>query len=643
MASAGDSIVAPTRETDLQKNSNTSQPKLRRSKRLINNPTSQTSTIEPSRAAARVPRPVDPVQRRKNAWPFKWEGWRINAIAFQFRRSGLEAVQKLREGQNDLWKTSPQDASLYEDALQVFNDEQAAREIQQKFLLPEEVGGVAPIEEAIEEDEAARALLDLDYSDRNDVYVQDETVDNTLMPRPFNPKNVAETNLPRLMELDAVTQAPVDSAMTDALLAAQRGIEVPTARDDSNGNLTITTTYHDSHTTRVTKHVTPKAITDDEVALALLGLAYSSNPQDYVKDDIPINTPALRHFHSENSIIADHSPENHKGKTSEPTSRRTTRFKGKSRADTSSAPEKYEVPDHHQKAPKRVTKSVPLSVRKPHTRALLETSTPSPPLTEGAEQRTKSGKTTVSRGQRSTQQAAVSQSPRKLRSSAHQDPNEQPSNPRRSKRKATAEGTVDEAPTTKKPKSTPRTETDSTPTSRSKIELVRHEDSDDDEYDNDGDEADQLSPVKTKSTKTKHKKTTRQSQRGVVVNQSPAVPQVPAAPPISAQPNTVVAVQPAAALPTRAPPNTAGIPNDALALNEFFRKDHPCSLGVQLPINRTRTRWEWSAYVTRKTGNAQFDWGNETHVRDVNRWRQQRIRRRLTEHGVVRDGRKHDD
>jgi len=542
-----------------------------------------------------------------------------------------------------LWKTSPQDASLYEDALKVFDDEEVAREIQQKFLLPEEVEVEVPVEETVEDNEAARALLDLDYSDHNDVYVQDEAVDNTLMLRPFNPKRVAETNLPRLKELDVVVQEARETVTSDAHLATQRDIEVSTAGNDSN---TITTTEaadHNSHTTDVTKGIATTVTTETEAALALLSLAYSGGPQEYVQDDLPINTPALRHFHSANSATTDHTPGYLKSKTPKPTSLRTTRFKGKSRVTTSDAPETLEAPDYHQKAAKKLTRGVAQYVRKPRIGTLVPIATSSPVPIEDAEQTTKSVKTTVSRSQKSTQQPTVSQSPRKLRSSIHQNADEQPSQPRRSKRKATAEETVDESAIMKKAKPTPQTETKSTPTLRSKTKLIRHEESDDDEYDNEEDEDDQTTPVKNKSIKSKPKKTTQKSQRRVTTVQAPAPPQVPAAPPTIAQPTTVVAVQPAAALPTRAPPNTAGIPNDALALNEFFRKDHPCSLGVQLPTNRTRTRWEWSAYVTRKTGNAQFDWGNETHVRDVNRWRQQRIRRRLTEHGVVRDGRKHDD
>lgn len=95
-----------------------------------------------------------------------------------------------------------------------------------------------------------------------------------------------------------------------------------------------------------------------------------------------------------------------------------------------------------------------------------------------------------------------------------------------------------------------------------------------------------------------------------------------------------------AELPLKAPINTPGIPNDALAIREFFQKNSPSALGVQLPVNRTRTQWEWAPYVTRKAGNAQFDWADEKHVRDANRWRQQRIRRRFAEHGIIDDGRK---
>lgn len=93
-------------------------------------------------------------------------------------------------------------------------------------------------------------------------------------------------------------------------------------------------------------------------------------------------------------------------------------------------------------------------------------------------------------------------------------------------------------------------------------------------------------------------------------------------------------------LPLKAPANTPGIPDGALALNEHFKKDSPCPLGVQLPVNRARTRWEWIPYNTRKVANANFDWADDQQRKDANRFRQQRIRRRLTEHGYIYDGRK---
>jgi hypothetical protein len=35
----------------------------------------------------------------------------------------------------------------------------------------------------------------------------------------------------------------------------------------------------------------------------------------------------------------------------------------------------------------------------------------------------------------------------------------------------------------------------------------------------------------------------------------------------------------------------------SVAINEFFQKDAACILGVQLPVDRARTRWEWADYV----------------------------------------------
>jgi hypothetical protein len=99
-------------------------------------------------------------------------------------------------------------------------------------------------------------------------------------------------------------------------------------------------------------------------------------------------------------------------------------------------------------------------------------------------------------------------------------------------------------------------------------------------------------------------------------------------------------INPPADLPLRAPARTPGIPSDALGMDEFFQKNTPCALGVQLPINAARTQWEWVAYVPRKARNARFDWADEENIRDANRWRQQRLRRRLAQHGLIDDGRK---
>lgn len=103
---------------------------------------------------------------------------------------------------------------------------------------------------------------------------------------------------------------------------------------------------------------------------------------------------------------------------------------------------------------------------------------------------------------------------------------------------------------------------------------------------------------------------------------------------------TSTLVHPPANLALKAPDNYPGIPDGALALNEHFKKNNPRPLGVQLPINRNRIRWEWIPYNTRKVANANFDWADDQQRKDANRFRQQRIRRRLTEHGYIHDGRK---
>ena len=139
---------------------------------------------------------------------------------------------------------------------------------------------------------------------------------------------------------------------------------------------------------------------------------------------------------------------------------------------------------------------------------------------------------------------------------------------------------------------------------------------------------------------TKPKKPIKGLQYKVVTPTVPPAPPAAPAPPAPPAPPALLAPPAPVGLPLKAPPGTPGIPRDALAINEFFEKNSPRSLGVQLPTNRARTSWEWAPYASRKAGNAQFNWANDAHIRDANRWRQQRIRRRFTEHGVVEDGRK---
>jgi hypothetical protein len=186
-----------------------------------------------------------------------------------------------------------------------------------------------------------------------------------------------------------------------------------------------------------------------------------------------------------------------------------------------------------------------------------------------------------------------------------ESPAKQTLGPRRSKRKATIVVSEDMAsPTPKKLKLAEQSGTDSPTPIRGRGRQISHK-----EYEND---EDVNVTIKNSPSKPKAKQSTRPRK---LVN-APAE------------------------LPLKAPNNTPGIPDDAFAIGEFFKVNIPSTLGVQLPVDRARTQWEWVAYVTRKAGNAQFDWADPQHLKDVNRWRQQRIRRRFAEHGVVDDGRK---
>jgi hypothetical protein len=182
-------------------------------------------------------------------------------------------------------------------------------------------------------------------------------------------------------------------------------------------------------------------------------------------------------------------------------------------------------------------------------------------------------------------------------------------------------------PTFKRPKLIQDTVLDSSSPVHSDSHQVPYKDS---ENDDDSSRA----PVRRKGRQILHEEHENDEDVTASIKNSPSKPKARAA----IRPRKLVNAP--AELPLKAPNNTRGIPNDALAIGDFFKMNTTATLGVQLPVDRARTQWEWVPYVTRKAGNVEFDWADSQHLKDVNRWRQQRIRRRFAEHGIIDDGRK---
>ncbi|KAH0339761.1 hypothetical protein KCU81_g7118, partial [Aureobasidium melanogenum] len=684
-----DQVIAPTGAdqnnglvtTTATTTSTSTTTQLRRSQRLIENQNQngQTATTGPPRAT-RAPRPIDPVQRRKKAWPQLWEPWRIEAIATYLQMSGPEAVERLRTTLDELWKTDPQQASVYEDALPVYDAR--VRAAKPNAVAAPEAGPssqnndtAAPEAEETDSEstisahgtqitfndrpvasadhEAALTLMSLRSAGNTQDYIGYGASERLKGLQPFNPVD-APTTTSKILPLDGIFETNVTGEGVLPPVRTQTP-DVPGVSTRGKGKQpatysTLTTSPKNDDPTLKNANNISKALS--EVSRFVKPLTRSTKPTGNVipitckprssrtyiidKDAIKIvETPTIlrrskrkiTHDSENEDTVVDltghdrpASPKKpkascKKGETVEESSmllrsKRKVIHVEEVKNDNPSSPE--ENTEKSTKSPdKQVTQQ--RTLRRRSARKIVYDSD------DEAEAFSTNIKSTAG-SQKVKKEEAEEKSPvlrrtkRKLTRVIEDEdddfplPDDDLPTPKRSK-KAVKKVTKDLADEEDFDDSSPE---DVRPTPKNSWKAINKSNEtsiDEDEDDNDDDEDEEEgAPVK------KRKQATKKA--------------------------TSTLVHPPANLPLKAPANHPDIPDGALALNEHFKKNTPRPLGVQLPINRNRTRWEWIPYNTRKVANANFDWADDQQRKDANRFRQQRIRRRLTEHGYIHDGRK---
>jgi hypothetical protein len=537
-------------------------------------------------------------------------------------RSRPEAVELIRVSQDDLWKTSPQDASFNEDVLVVYDQEMTARTERESTVTPSLADG--PVRQTIEtvhhhdipghavdhtlthdegltgtpmsaDHEAALTLLDLKYSGQVRNYIRDDT-HSTIVLRSYNPKSVAKVDVPKLREVEAVSET--EPHELTAPIAADRSAS-------PEGRATKVPDGDDFQQPREGPSTKANKLSSKTRASLVRYNQTKSKPQASVKGQ-----RTLRRSIEIPSI------------SSTPQSTRKLRSMNKPLDNISMRARSSDLSSGIPVRPKRLAiyhgeikddgndEDVPVRRKTQVVRYVESEDEGKAPLTP----------INKSPAENKQKQARDSTKAEKLR-------------PRTSAslvcRQPTRNLRSSNKPLTSTPKASPTITSGARQSSRSENSPVsrkrRHEEIEDDEdvpvhrnsrlfRMSESENEEETSPVPiNNSIKRKPERAVEKSQR--LVN-----------PPVD--------------LPRKAPAATPGIPSDALAIDEYFQKNARRTLGVQLPKNRIRTQWEWVPYIARKAGNAQFDWTSDQHLKDVNRWRQQRIRRRFAEHGVVDDGRK---
>jgi hypothetical protein len=556
-------------------------------------------------------------------------------MAAQFRRSDPQAIQDVRDSQHELWKTSPRDASFYEDVLALFDEQNEARTAHENITASLEIEG--PIRESIksagrtevldqitaasdhasvaggssdpslisDDNRAASTLLALSYSGPVQTYIQDTEPSNSIRLRSFNGQI---STAPGCGDLLAKT-----GRLRSRIPACQKNLEKAVAETQQPGGHAGTPRRMrdagaDDTPARPGRSSTPGTAIPAQTVEEMTNEATLSEGRDGRQRPKKSQTPEILQTVSRPDSIVQSPAQTlpvHSQRKSRLAKQASLVSYGKELDDRSTAP------SHSPRCLRSKVKIPPAPTTSVGTRTLRSSTKP---LT-GAINLSSASKDEIkspdhSRGfDRFVDFSLPSTSVTDVDTLAThviESSAKQPPAPRRSKRKVAIVASEDLAsPTPKKLKLVEQSDTDSPTPIRRKGRQIPYEEHEDDE--------DVAAPLNNSPIKTKAKPTTKPQRK--LVN-APAE------------------------LPLKAPINTPGIPNDALAIREFFQKNSPSALGVQLPVNRTRTQWEWAPYVTRKAGNAQFDWTDEKHVRDANRWRQQRIRRRFAEHGIIDDGRK---
>ncbi|KAG9603169.1 hypothetical protein KCU77_g5851, partial [Aureobasidium melanogenum] len=675
----------------------TTQP--RRSQRIIENQKGQAATPHVGAPLTRAPRPIDPVQRRKKAWPYKWETWRIEAVATQLSMSDPEAVERLRTTKlDDLWKSDPQHASLYEDALEVYDERTLAVQLDatpspeagpsaRNNMASPEAGAInsestvsapetqitfngRPIASA--DLEAALTLMSLRYGGNTQDYINYGASESSMGLQAFT------VTTSKSIPLDGIFKTPVPNVTSEGALSPLRipqasnvpgistrwkgkqpvtsplstygrfsraGLRVPAANNYQTMALT-TSPNNDGTFDSNLQHT-------NNISKALPTVSRVVKPPNRSTKPTSIVVPATSKTPSSRTSIIS---KNVNKTLEQPTTLR--RSKRKITHDSENEDDVVDLTGHGRPASSKkpnasyekakTVEESPMLLRSKRKFIGIEedenddssseeviTKSNMAPDGEITQQRTLRRRSTRkivhdsddetetfstnikdTAGSKKVKSEGVEKSPvlrrtkRKLiRIDEDEDadfshPEDDLPTPKRSKKAV------------KRAKTTPidedfddSTPEDGRPTPRnSKKVIYKSNKTSTEEDEDDNEDEEDVAPVK------KSKQATKKA--------------------------TLTLVHPPANLPLKAPDNTPGIPDGALALNEHFKKDTPCPLGVQLPINRTRTRREWIPYDTRKIANANFDWADDQQRKDANRFRQQRIRRRLTEHGYIHDGRK---
>jgi hypothetical protein len=543
-------------------------------------------------------------------------------MASMWLRSRPEAVELIRVSQDDLWKTSPQDASFNEDVLVVYDQEMTTRAERESTITPSLADG--PVRQSIEtihhqnvpghvvdhnsthtegpiefpmsaDTEAALGLLNLQFSGHVLEYVHDDTKHTTSL-RPFNSKTVAHADPPKLPEADAVSETEpheptAGKAVQNSASSQGRATKVPD--EDNREHLSGGPSTKPNKLSSKTR----ASIVRSNQTLPKLAAALESqrNLKSSIKTpSISVTPQPSRKLRSINKPLDNIS-------------------RGVRSSDLLSGtpvrPKRLAV---HHEGTKDDEDDEDVPVRR-KTRVVRyvesedEEKAPFPPINKSpAENKQKQARdsTKAEKLRPRTNVSLVRRQPTRNLRSSNNPPTDTPKTSPASRSGVRQSGRSGDSPIRRK---------------------RRHEEVEDDED----------VPVHRKSRSFRMPESENKEETSPV----PIKNSIKRKPERAAEKSQCL-VNPPVDFPRKAPAATPGIPNDALAIDEYFQKNSRRTLGVQLPKNRTRTQWEWVPYIARKAGNAQFDWANDQHLKDVNRWRQQRIRRRFAEHGVIDDGRK---